>query len=59
MAAETRIRTLHWYDFLFINSNWFALTLRSQVLAGLIPLLFRGCRRGRYELPESLCYGPN
>lgn len=43
MAAETRIRTLHWYDFLFINSNWFALTLRSQVLAGLmVPLLVQG-----------------
>ena len=43
MAAETRIRSLHWYDFLFINSNWFALTLRSQVLAGLmIPLLVQG-----------------
>lgn len=43
MAAETRIRTLHWYDFLLINSNWFALTLRSQVLAGLmIPLLVQG-----------------
>jgi MFS family permease len=33
-------RTLHWYDYLFINSNWFALTLRSQMLAGLaVPLL--------------------
>ena len=43
MAAETRIRTLHWYDFLLINSNWFALTLRSQVLAGLmVPLLVQG-----------------
>lgn len=28
MAAETAKRTLRWYDFLFINSNWFALTLR-------------------------------
>ena len=43
MAAETRIRPLHWYDFLLINSNWFALTLRSQVLAGLmVPLLVQG-----------------
>ena len=34
---------LHWYDYLFINSNWFALTLRSQVLAGLVvPLLVQG-----------------
>lgn len=33
-------RKLHWYDYIFINANWFALTLRSQVLAGLVvPLL--------------------
>lgn len=33
-------RKLHWYDYIFINTNWFALTLRSQVLAGLVvPLL--------------------
>ncbi|MCS7010698.1 MAG: hypothetical protein NZL98_04965, partial [Anaerolineales bacterium] len=40
MAVATLPRKLHWYDYLFINSNWFALTLRSQVLAGLlVPLL--------------------
>ena len=33
------MKPLRWYDYLFINANWFALTLRSQVLAGLlIPL---------------------
>jgi len=33
-------KPLRWYDHIFINSNWFALTLRSQVLAGLVvPLL--------------------
>lgn len=40
MAVATEERKLHWYDHIFINSNWFALTLRSQVLAGLVvPLL--------------------
>jgi len=40
MNAETTPPKLHWYDHIFINSNWFALTLRSQVLAGLVvPLL--------------------
>lgn len=40
MTAETTPRKLHWYDHIFINSYWFALTLRSQVLAGLmVPLL--------------------
>lgn len=42
MTAEAipHERKLHWYDYLFINTNWFALTLRSQVLAGLtVPLL--------------------
>jgi len=40
MNAEDTTHKLHWYDHIFINSNWFALTLRSQVLAGLIvPLL--------------------
>jgi Na+/melibiose symporter-like transporter len=35
--------SLRWYDQLFINANWFALTLRSQVLAGLlVPLLVQG-----------------
>ncbi len=43
MNTEVPIRKLHWYDYIFINSNWFALTLRSQVLAGLlIPLLVQG-----------------
>jgi len=40
MATEETSPKLHWYDYIFINANWFALTLRSQVLAGLvIPLL--------------------
>ena len=40
MSIEEKPPKLHWYDHIFINSNWFALTLRSQVLAGLIvPLL--------------------
>lgn len=40
MTAETTSHRLHWYDYIFLNSNWFALTLRSQVLAGLaVPLL--------------------
>lgn len=39
-SDSTEYRELHWYDYLFINSNWFALTLRSQMLAGLaVPLL--------------------
>ena len=43
MTAETATHKLHWYDYIFLNSNWFALTLRSQVLAGLvIPLLVQG-----------------
>ena len=40
MNKQTVSRSLHWYDYLFLNANWFGLTLRSQVLAGLvIPLL--------------------
>lgn len=40
MSAEVLPRKLRWYDFLFINANWFALTLRSQLLTVLIvPLL--------------------
>ncbi len=40
MTAATAQRKLHWYEHIFVNINWFALTLRSQVLAGLIvPLL--------------------
>lgn len=53
MATDTQARpagnapsestTKHWYHYIFINANWFALTLRSQVLAGLvIPLLVQG-----------------
>jgi MFS family permease len=40
MNKQTVSRSSHWYDYLFMNANWFGLTLRSQVLAGLvIPLL--------------------
>lgn len=40
MTAETQSPKLRWFDYLPININWFAITLRSQVLAGLvIPLL--------------------
>ena len=43
MTAETAPRQLRWYDHIFININWFSLTLRTQVLAGLIvPLLVQG-----------------
>lgn len=31
---------LHWYDHILMNINWFSITLRTQVLAGLlVPLL--------------------
>lgn len=34
---------MRWYDHLFININWFSLTLRSQVTAGLlVPLFVQG-----------------
>ena len=40
MAAETAPRPLRWFDHIFININWFSLTLRAQVLGGLlVPLL--------------------
>ena len=40
MTAATAPRKLHWHEHIFVNSYWFALTLRSQVLAGLVvPLL--------------------
>ena len=40
MIAETVPQKLHWYDYLTININWFAITLRTSVLGGLIvPLL--------------------
>lgn len=38
--TEAQPRRLHWYEHIWVNANWFALTLRSQVLAGLVvPLL--------------------
>ncbi len=40
MTTVTAPQKLHWYDHFFININWFALMLRTQVLAGLlVPLL--------------------
>lgn len=40
MNTQTVSPSLRWYDYLPININWFAVTLRSQVLAGLVvPLL--------------------
>ncbi len=43
MTLENPSRKLHWYDYIFVNANWFGLTLRSQVLAGLVvPLLVQG-----------------
>lgn len=40
MTAEADSQKLRWFDYIPININWFAITLRSQVLAGLvIPLL--------------------
>ena len=40
MTATSAQRKLHWYEHIFVNINWVALTLRSQVLAGLVvPLL--------------------
>lgn len=40
MTAQPISPNLRWFDHIFININWFALTLRTQVLAGLIiPLL--------------------
>src|SRR5512139_3892448 len=40
MAADTAPRQLRWFDHVFININWFSLTLRAQVLSGLlVPLL--------------------
>ncbi|HNR96965.1 MAG TPA: MFS transporter [Anaerolineae bacterium] len=38
--TEAPARRLHWYEHIWVNANWFALTLRAQVLAGLVvPLL--------------------
>ncbi|NTU65225.1 MAG: hypothetical protein HGB05_17955, partial [Chloroflexi bacterium] len=43
MVADTEPRQLRWFDHIFININWFSLTLRTQVLAGLfVPLLVQG-----------------
>ncbi len=43
MTTQPVPQSVRWYTYLFINANWFALTLRSQVLAGLlIPLLIQG-----------------
>jgi MFS family permease len=43
MTDQTAPRPLRWYNYLSINANWFALSLRSQVLAGLVlPLLVQG-----------------
>jgi MFS family permease len=43
MTAETAPRPVRWFDHLFININWFSLTLRAQVLGGLlVPLLVQG-----------------
>jgi MFS family permease len=40
MTTDTVPQKTHWYDYIFVNINWFSLTLRTQVLAGLIvPLL--------------------
>jgi MFS family permease len=42
MAAETAPRQVRWFDHIFININWFSLTLRAQVLGGLlVPLLIQ------------------
>lgn len=39
-TIEKTTSALHWYDYITININWFALTTRSQVLTPLvIPLL--------------------
>jgi MFS family permease len=43
MTTHSTSQPIRWYQYLFMNANWFALTLRSQVLAGLlIPLLVQG-----------------
>ncbi len=40
MTADDTARRLRWSDHIFININWFSLTLRAQVLGGLlVPLL--------------------
>jgi MFS family permease len=43
VAARAAPRPIRWYDHLLVNINWFSLTLRTQVLAGLfVPLLVQG-----------------
>ena len=43
MTIQPTHQPLRWYNYLFINANWLALSLRSQVLAGLVlPLLIQG-----------------
>ncbi len=43
MITQPNPPSVRWYTYLFINTTWFALTLRSQVLAGLlVPLLVQG-----------------
>lgn len=43
VAPEPVAARLRWFDHLFININWFSLTLRTQVLAGLlVPLFVQG-----------------
>jgi len=43
MATQSPTQFLRWHQYLFMNVNWFSLTLRSQVLAGLlIPLFVQG-----------------
>ncbi len=40
IESQPAPRNIRWYDHLSININWFSLTLRTQVLAGLfVPLL--------------------
>jgi MFS family permease len=40
VAGPAGAAKLRWRDHLFININWFSLTLRTQVLAGLLVPLF-------------------
>jgi MFS family permease len=40
MTTESSPRKIKWFDHIFININWFSLTLRTQVLAGLLIPVF-------------------
>ncbi len=40
MSLQPNSKTLPWPQYIFLNINWFALTLRSQMLAGLLVPLF-------------------